>query len=139
MVDPKRIGAPSAVHVASATYTREDINLQATFTLDMTPEARAAAVEVSRNRFAIPAKEATKQSVELTNRAKETTRQVYARRVVELIVLLYGIYEIAQDTGGGKTIGVMVAAVLGTMEGVAAISRYYDQKPRLPPPKDGPT
>lgn len=129
MGDPKlaRPGDPVVYRVREATYKRVEIDIQETSTrvFDVTPEAARMAIEVSRNEHAIPAEEATKQ-------ARETTRQALARRAVELVVLLFGVWKMASTPDAAVAIGSMIAAVLGSIEGFAALSRYIETRKKLP-------
>ena len=169
-----RAAAKAALARAESLPLNVNVRVTNVNVVDYTPEARAVEVawaEAQRARAdadARIAEEATKQREAEAKQgireaeekskqaesmsavpAQEVTKQTYARRGVEALVLLVGLVAMHLDPGNKEAIAWMIVGVLGVIEAPVAIDAIAKQraskalgqgtkpeKPVLAPPKE---
>jgi hypothetical protein len=120
--EPKLLRSTQAhvYKVRDATYSHTEVTLRVV--LDMTPETMTAAIEVSKNQYAIPAQEETK-------RAQEETKRFRFRAAIYAPTMIVAIITMARcPAENAKWIALAVICVLGTVEGAQAFERWISKK-----------
>ncbi len=126
---PKRLAAPapppSEVQAALGNSTLPTAKVQVTFN----PEAAAAI----HSQFAIPAEEMTKQEVERTKQAEQTSTQskeLTKRRLIDAAVLAGGLVVIGIHPGSGWAVAPMIVGSSGRSKGSIFFGRVARRRRR---------